>query len=403
MRNDDMVPVERFPLPDGWSPAGVTCVLVPCPDDPQYLETLVGAIARLGWSTSFARDETKTGAATVARTWNRALLTQAIVFEECDMKCCDDPIVVVPPYNPGGGTGPEDAAGSAIEEIFVGLIALNPDCSMTRSEYIETATAYMRGFSSTYSAPGALGAIYDQYCLLPDGEKPDWSDPCKFKEHYEDIVPCFDAGGLIDDLNCLSEEISEWLTDTSEALMTALNQAAAALTGQGWQAAASSGGAGFGGGFAAECSADWCHEVDFVTDDHTGDPLPITMYFGDYHPGAGWSTGTGRHLDIRFEFAGFATITYMEIEYTTTFTDHADGEFFRVNTQHGTWIGGPLNPYGEPNLEHLIHSGDDVLAGGRAPLATGFVQVQIFTDVGFTGQVTVSRWKVCGTGINPFA
>lgn len=81
----DLLPIPRFPLPDNWSPEGVVCVRITIPDDQQYLGQLIGLLDGLAWSTAFERDPTKTGAATVARTWKAALESQPVLIEGCDM------------------------------------------------------------------------------------------------------------------------------------------------------------------------------------------------------------------------------------------------------------------------------------------------------------------------------
>lgn len=80
----DSLPVPRFPLPDEWEPEGTRCLRVIIPDDDQYQAIIVGLIDHLKWSTAYARDDTKTGAATVARTWKQALLVEPIK-QGCEM------------------------------------------------------------------------------------------------------------------------------------------------------------------------------------------------------------------------------------------------------------------------------------------------------------------------------
>lgn len=81
----DYIPISRFPLPEQLEPEGLMCVKLYIPNDPQYLSTLTGLLDVLTWSKSFARDETKEGAATVSRTWERALLAFPIESEACEV------------------------------------------------------------------------------------------------------------------------------------------------------------------------------------------------------------------------------------------------------------------------------------------------------------------------------
>lgn len=417
MSSGNDIPVARFPLPDDWSPAGVVCAIVPIPNNPQYLETLVATVGLLSFSAQFARDDTKSGAAQVARTWRAALLTRPIIMlacEDVDMNCCDDPVVVVPPY-PDSGTGAADAAASAIVNIYQGILGIAADCSLSRQEFIDTATAYMRVFDSSYSAPGPLGAVYDQWCPLSETAQEEYTEDCIYIDKVEDITPCYDAGGIMNDLNCLAEAVGEWLNETSDALMTALNQAAAALTGQGWQSASGGGGGGFGGGFGAECTADWCHTVHLMTETPpSGTHWTGVIYSGGYDD-AGYKNLVdlaGEDPDVnrawwRIAFDGIYEVSYMEIQFTSENTEHADYEVVRINTQHGTWQGQPFNPYEAFPYEHMIHNGGGTLAAARASLATAYVEFALLPYVntisGLAQLVNVQSFKVCGTGLNPFS
>lgn len=85
MSNDhDYVPVARIELPDDWTPEGQVCMLIPVPDDPQFISMLVGHIDQLKYSASFARDGTKTGASIVARRWQEALDSQPLITVNCE-------------------------------------------------------------------------------------------------------------------------------------------------------------------------------------------------------------------------------------------------------------------------------------------------------------------------------
>lgn len=60
-------------IPDDLDPDEDWCVVIQIPGDTQYLEQLSGYLSKLGWSSTFARDETGTQAAQVSRRWQRAL------------------------------------------------------------------------------------------------------------------------------------------------------------------------------------------------------------------------------------------------------------------------------------------------------------------------------------------
>lgn len=316
----DLAPIPRFPLPDEWEPASTRCVIIRIPDDAQYLAILTGLLDMLKWSDNYARDETKTGAAIVSRMFQTALELQPITWGDCeqmilrqnpddlcqleqsqdggdtwslafDYSVCAAIITVPAPY-PGSGTGAADAAVAAARNIFHGLLEVSDDiCALTRSEYINAATTYMRAFDASYANPVALGQIYDAYCALTEPQQEVYKSDCKYDDQKDDLEGCADSDGLFDWLNCLSAAINDWLNDTSDDLMNALNAAAAALTGNGWQLA-SQGGAGGGAGWEPTC--EWHQIWDFSIDmqgwsAYTG----ATTYIG----GVGW-TASGRDLQI---------------------------------------------------------------------------------------------------------
>lgn len=74
----------RFQLPDNWTVEDTVCVVVRVPDDPQYIAQLTGLLDALKFSKNFGRDASRTGAATVSRTWQQALESAPIELRDCD-------------------------------------------------------------------------------------------------------------------------------------------------------------------------------------------------------------------------------------------------------------------------------------------------------------------------------
>lgn len=348
----DLAPIPRFPLPDEWEPDGTRCVIVRIPDDAQYLATLTGLLDLLKWSDNFARDDTKTGAAVVCRTWQTALEIQPITWGDCeqvtlrqnpdnpcqlqqssdggdtwtlafDYSLCADNITVPAPY-PGSGTGASDAAAASVRNIFEALTNL-VDCGGTREDYIATATTYLRAFDAGYANPIALGAIYDAFCPLSSGDKTLYKSDCPYGDHKDDLQACADVDGLYDWLNCAAATINSWLNDTSNDLMNALNSAAAALSGNGWQLA-SQGGGGGGSGFGDTCNnVFWWY---FEGADHQYTLEHASVQSGGYSgncveaDATPWFNGVNYTQGLHFKavFTNAGTVSEFEGRYYATTT-----------------------------------------------------------------------------------
>lgn len=443
MSNSRPFPKGRIELPENWEPEGIVCALVPCPDDPQFYSMLVGLIDRLVWSAEYERDDTGEGAGTVARTWSRALTDRPIEFMECDemqfelrddpdnpcavqqsldggaswihafnKEDCEGPIVNPAPL-PGNPEAAEAAAGNALRNIYIALLEMIGDCTLTRTEFIEQATAYLRLGDAAYSNPIALGALYDAYCALDPTDRETALSECSYLDEHSELTSCYDNAGLIDDLNCLSETISEWLNGTSAELGISLASVAAAMGFPGWQSFSNgsftggTSGAGGGGSFGSECG--WCHEFDYTSGEFDTFPhATLQLNFDtEYDSGVGYKNGvTDPNQNMQYNFDMAYNITFMEIEFTSDNTEEDGNRRARINSQHGTFAGNPFNPYDSFPYENLITEGGGNIQAGHAPIATNYVQTEL---VGYTapfgaswGTIVVTRWKICGTGPDPF-
>ena len=78
-------PNNRFPLPDDWNVDDFICMVIPVPNDEQYISQMRGLIETLIWSRSFDLHPTENAARQVADTWQRAFRSAEIKFEGCDM------------------------------------------------------------------------------------------------------------------------------------------------------------------------------------------------------------------------------------------------------------------------------------------------------------------------------
>lgn len=168
-----------------------------------------------------------------------------------DYTLCETTITVAAPYT-GSETGQADASGAIINNFWKALPTMAAVyCGGSREDYITAATAYMRTFDPSYANPSALGAVYDAYCAATTEEQDAAVTDCPYQQKFEEQSACINSDGLIDWLNCFSDQIAAWLNETNDAIIEALNQAAASLSGNGWQTMTygnAGGGAGFGGG-----------------------------------------------------------------------------------------------------------------------------------------------------------
>lgn len=308
----DFYQTPKFQLPANLTVEGVACVCVHIPDDPEYFAQLIGHLDALKWSRNFAHDPTGLGAGLVSRSWQRALESEAIlmscgvVFRQSTVNpcileqstdggatwttafnynLCSSSITVPAPY-PGSSTGASDAAGAIMTNVLMGLLSLTADiCAWSRDEYIANATAYMRLYDAGYANPTALGKVYDTWCAMTGTEQSEFLNECTFLEMKQEAENCIDPEGAIQWLDCMFEQIGEWISETTSDLMRWLLEAANAMTGNGWQTAAG-GNSGGGAGFGSSCT--WTHTWNAANgwagwNVYTGDPNYGTLSGGVWH------------------------------------------------------------------------------------------------------------------------
>lgn len=390
-------PNNRFPLPENWDIDNVVCMVIPVPDDADYIAMMRGLIDTLTWQRSFNQHPTENAAYQVSKTWQRAL-DRGVTFQNCeapmtlrqnpdnpcqlqqsfddggtwtlafDYSLCSNVITVPAPY-PGSDTGASDAAAAAMRNVFQALLNM-VDCDASRENYINAATTYMRAFDAAYASPIALGAIYDAYCALDPDQKTEAKSDCPFLLHKDDLQDCADVNGLYDWLNCAAATINNWLNDTSDALMNALNQAAAALSGNGWQLA-SGGGSGGGASFGGDCL--WQHEFSGAelctvftqtgvnyTGYHTGSCVP-PLVADECHSYPG--VGNQQQAWFIVELGNTFNFTDIILNYTTSI--HEAGAIYIARLNHtGIYaeIQSAFINNGDTNVDYSFHddTGTDI-------------------------------------------
>lgn len=268
-------------------------MVIPVPNDPDYIAMMRGLIDTLTWSRSFQLHRTEQAARQVADTWAAAFASQLITFQDCggtqmfqlrqnpanlcqleqsldggetwelafDYNLAACLIPTYPPF-PDSGTGNIDAASNVIGNVWFGLVDLAKAlCGATQAEYITQATALMQQYYAGFSNDTLLGDIYDTFCGMTEPEQDAFLDRESYCSQFNELSNCANIQGVFDLLDCLNELLVEWLDDTNTDLMTLLNKAAATLTGSGMQAAANAGGGGGGAAFGNSCL--WSHTFDW--------------------------------------------------------------------------------------------------------------------------------------------
>ena len=324
LRGDDMggnnSQSNRFPLPENWTIEDFICMVVPVPNDVEYISMLRGLLDTLTWSRSFKLHPTEMAARQVADTWAAAFASQEITFQECGMPpfllrqnpsnvcqlqqsvdggdtwtlafdygLCSNAITTPPPFN-DNPDGNYDAAANAVNNIWRELGSMARDhCAGSVNDYIQEATAYLRQFYANWSSPGILESIYNDVCGMTEPEYEDFFAPENLCDQFTQLSECANVNGAFDLLDCLNELLTNWLDETNTDLMSTLNKAAALLGGNGVQNAAGFGGAGGGAAF------DSCIECVIFNYDFTVENGGFSGYDPDglYTPVPSWISGTG--------------------------------------------------------------------------------------------------------------
>jgi len=309
---DKPFPIGRIELPDDWEPDGIICARVPIPDDPQYFSMLIGLVDQLRNSAIFARDPTRTGAATVSRTWERALNSMPIIIINCEgdemptilrddpadpckvqqsidgggtwfhafNKDCEDAVIITPTDEAA------EAAGNFMFNLYLNVVNGlndNPD----QFDWTEWICDWLETMSVDI---GDCVQFADDVKLAWDSlsgpEKTEMLDPCTYAPKFEEIQSCFDDAGVIDWLNCASDTLMEWLNTASNTLMADLSLYWATLMGEddAQNAANYDAGGGGGAGFGGECSGVFeC--IDFR---NTPGGFVRVGSYGQWIDGVGW-------------------------------------------------------------------------------------------------------------------
>lgn len=295
----------RFGLPENWTVEGVVCVVFTIPADQEYFGMIIGLVDALKWSKSFARDPTETGAAIVSRTWQAALESEPARLLECgevDMakiryrpkpgapwvqqwKYDDEDTWydgLIQPHWPTNiepdieaWENAQDEGGAIFRgwhEWIVGQFITGTGLGLTKSQILDGIMGQVGQYAHNPTATrNAIGQAYDEYVGLPDASG--YITDCPYLDAWQELFDLIHENGP-GWLDRLADWMSGALTDASDALTQALNNAAGTMLGEKLsQFAHNQAGGGGGSGFGGEC--EWTHVVD-LTD--TLEPFQIVGY-----------------------------------------------------------------------------------------------------------------------------
>lgn len=400
----------RFPLPDNWNVDDYICVVVPLPNDPQYIGIFRGLLETLTWQRSFMLHPTENAAYQVSKTWERCFASRELKFDDCgefDMALdfrvkpgipyttqvsTDGGLtwhdMLIQPHWDGATVAPpitsqDDAnalSAALMKQFWLYLVQqINDgiDGGQTKSQTISQISGTFVPYGAGASFSDAVAHAYDTFNAMGGTEQAEWLDDCNYTDMYDDMRD-FANSNPYAWLDMMAQWLFDHLDDWSDTLMYWLNSAAASLGGsQVWNWTANQGGAGGGAGFGAGCTGS--HTFDFTLSDGG---------FVD-NGGALWSPGDGWYNTVTSSFS-FKRVLPASLDLT-------EGSV--------TWTtpgGGSLDAG-----SHMYLNGVDI--GHHEPPGT-FSDISTHTvsqlDVGMDGILSgswyVTEMTIYFTGLDPF-
>lgn len=253
----------RLKLPDDWEPTGYQCVTLQIPAGEQYLHAFSAAVGLLTIQKTWARDDTRTGAKTVAKTWENALYIMPwSVSDTCA-------VIAVPPIT--NQDDADDAAAAVILQFFVPIIHTINTLAPTSAGCSTAVDAVMADLAD-YGADSATRGQLERLCAdlneLPPADRLNYELGCPQIDQWEDLRNKIKDNPL-DWLNKLSEWLLGWVDSTTDKIFESINTVSGLLGGANiFNFIAHHGGItpGGGAGFGTDC--EWEHTFDFTTGDH---------------------------------------------------------------------------------------------------------------------------------------
>ena len=385
---NDFERIWRLSLPDDWHPGYFWCVTFRIPGGVQYVEALSAAIGLLTKTKTWARDDTREGAKTVAATWEEALYERPIDVQQLDCIWLG-PVV----------STPEDRANvsaAIIQQVFIYLIQTIIDAiaaSQTKIDWIEARAAEWQWYGFNPSAAAQLGHLWDAVEALSPTERVAYAEDCVHIPEFTDLQSFMDANPF-GWLNELASWLMDWLNSSADAVFDGLNGFAAMIGGSGVISYAyDHGGGGGGSTFGDECG--WEHTWDFTVDDWGF----ISNTLGGLIDEATWIEGVGWFIDGA---SAQRRTVIVELAHASFDITSAEATCWTQIQTHGTsasilWDGNAAYallsdpPAGNSVVETLTGHTLTVVGAG------------INSDASNLSAVAVVSITMRGTGLDPFA
>jgi len=316
-----------------------------------------------------------------------------------DYSICSQVITVPAPF-PDSTTGAEDAAANIVHNLFEKLAELlNANDCGNKEQFILDATAWIRTFEPSFTAPAYLEALYNVWCETAEGERDEYLQDCVYEDHFNDMTECANDEGGLDFLDCWNEMLTNWLNETSSDLMEALNRLASALTGNGYQNMAGYGGAGGGSSFGAACT-EWMQEFSFLENMDTW-----TIYVDGSGTQCVQQDGLGARSNI---VSGGSNRLHIYRDLNMIWFTRIEVDYTRFNAPTGSY---DLQFIDEATLSNHFYANSLGTGGGEATAVwtsgfadTGQINIALlWIENSFTEYLYVRKIRFYGNGDNPFA
>jgi hypothetical protein len=227
------------------------------------MHALSAALGLLTIQKTWARDDTRTGAKIVAKTWENALyIAPWSVSETCK-------VIPIPPMTDTDDA--DDMAAAVILQFLIPIIHAFNMLAPTLAGCSDAVEAVMADLAD-YGADGAVEGMLKRLCAdlnsLPSSTRLNYELACPQVDQWDDLRNKIHSNPY-DWLNQLSSWLFGWLNSTGDQIVQDLNTVGGLIGGANILDLINHNGGvtpGGGAGFGDDCQ--WEHMFDFTTGDH---------------------------------------------------------------------------------------------------------------------------------------